>query len=66
MLRSLKRLWKNEDAASATEYGVVVAIVALGLIITLIAFRDKLAAMFTRAGNAVDGVGPEGGGGGGS
>ena len=50
---TLKRLWREEDAVSAVEYGIIAGIIAVGLIATLIAFRGKLSAMFTKAGDGV-------------
>ena len=53
-MKTLRRLWQDEQAATATEYGIIAAILAVGLIGVLIAFRDKLKAMFGRAGDALD------------
>lgn len=54
MNRTLTRLWKDEEAATATEYGIIAAIIAVGLITVLFMFRNSLRAMFTRATNAVN------------
>ncbi len=54
MLRTLKRLWSEDDAVSATEYGIIAAIIAVGLITVLFIFRGSLRNMLTRAATAVD------------
>ncbi len=54
MIGTLKRLWSEDDAVSATEYGIIAAIIAVGLITVLFIFRGSLRNMFTRAATAVD------------
>lgn len=49
----VKRLWNEDEAGNAVEYGLITAVIAIALIAALIAFRDQLAGMFQRAGNAV-------------
>jgi len=51
----LKRLWKEEEAATTTEYGIIAAILAVGLIGILVTFRHKLSAMFSKAGDNIAG-----------
>ena len=53
MKKLLKRLWKEEEAVSATEYGIIAAIIAVGLITVLFQFRGSLRTMFQRASTAV-------------
>lgn len=53
MRKLLKRLWKEEEAVSATEYGIIAAIIAVGLITVLFTFRNSLRTMFTRVSTAV-------------
>lgn len=53
-MNALKRLWTEEEAVSATEYGIIAAIIAVGLITVLFMFRTSLRNMFTRASNAVN------------
>jgi len=50
----LRRLWREERAATATEYGIIAAIIAVGLITVLFAFRGSLKNMFSRATDAVN------------
>ena len=54
MMKLLKRLWKDEEAVSATEYGIIAAIIAVGLITVLFTFRTSLRNMFTRVSTAVN------------
>ncbi len=45
---TLKRLWAEEDGEVAIEYGLLVAIVALGLVVVLTVFKDEVGAFYTR------------------
>jgi len=54
MSKLIKRLWSEEDAVSATEYGIIAAIIAVGLITILFTFRGSLRNMFSRASAAVN------------
>jgi pilus assembly protein Flp/PilA len=54
MLQRIKRFWKEEEAVSATEYGIIAAIIAVGLITILFTFRGSLRNMFGRASTAVN------------
>ena len=53
MKQLLKRLWKDDSAVSATEYGIIAALIAVGLIIVLFQFRGALRRMFGQATTAV-------------
>lgn len=43
----LKRLWQEEEGQGMTEYGLIIALVAVALIVTVGVFKDKIIAMFT-------------------
>jgi len=43
----LKRLLKEEDGATATEYAIIVAILGVSLIAIFIAFREEISNFFT-------------------
>lgn len=46
MMNVLKRLWKEEEGQGMTEYGLIVGVVSVALIVTLVALKDKLVAIF--------------------
>ncbi len=47
------RLIHEEEAGTAVEYGLITAVIAIGLIVALVAFRDRLSAWFTDIGDDV-------------
>ncbi len=49
------RLYKEEDAATAVEYAIIAGIVAVGLIVVLVRFRDAIGDMLGEAAAAVGG-----------
>ena len=49
----IKRLWNDDEAANAVEYGLITAVIAVALIAALVLFRDQIAGMFRRAGDRV-------------
>ena len=49
----IKKLVRDEQGATAVEYGIIAGVVVVALIATLAIFRGKLISMFTSAGNAV-------------
>jgi Flp pilus assembly pilin Flp len=53
MKNTLKRLWDEEEAANAVEYGLITAVIAAALILVLVAFRNQLRGLFTRTGTQV-------------
>lgn len=52
----LKRLMVEDEAASAVEYGLITAVIAVALIGALIAFRAEIVGMFDRAGKTIKGA----------
>lgn len=42
----IKRLWQEESGQAMTEYGLIIALVAAALVVTVIAFKDKIKAVF--------------------
>lgn len=52
----MKRLWNDEEAANAVEYGLMTAVIAIALLGGLYFFRDKLIGMFRKAGNDAAGA----------
>jgi pilus assembly protein Flp/PilA len=47
MMQGVRRFLREDDGAAVAEYGLLLAIVAVGLIAILAAFRDNLALWFT-------------------
>jgi pilus assembly protein Flp/PilA len=45
---------RDEEGASAIEYALLVALVALGITAALTAFSGKMSDLFTAAGNKLD------------
>ena len=46
MMNLVKRLWNEEDGQGMTEYGLIIALVSVALIITVVAFKDRLVQIF--------------------
>jgi pilus assembly protein Flp/PilA len=42
----LRRLWKDDSGQGLTEYVLIIALVAVGLILVLTAFRDEIGRLF--------------------
>jgi Flp pilus assembly pilin Flp len=53
MIRQLKRLWNEDEAANAVEYGLIAAVIAVALIVVFAAFREDIKAMFVKQGNVI-------------
>jgi Flp pilus assembly pilin Flp len=41
-----KSLWRDESGQGLTEYAVIIALVAVGLLLVLVAFREAIAQVF--------------------
>lgn len=54
MTKMLTRLWKEEQGQGMTEYGLIIALVALVIIGVLVAFGDKIKSMFTAVNTNAD------------
>jgi pilus assembly protein Flp/PilA len=53
MSKLIKRLATEEEAGTAVEYGLITAVIAVGLIVALVAFRNKLRTWFNGIGDAI-------------
>ncbi len=53
MTSQLQRLWKEEEAANAVEYGLIAAVIAVALIVVFAAFRNDIAQLFNNQGNTI-------------
>jgi len=53
-LEAIGRFLRDTQAASATEYALVVGLIAVVIVTTLLVFGDGLLAVFTHSSNALD------------
>jgi len=51
----IKRLWQEDDAATAVEYAIIAAVVGVALIGTLVVFRNSIKNMLTKAAQTIAG-----------
>ncbi len=58
MKQLLSRLWKEEDGATAVEYGIMVAAIAAVIITIVISVGDKTNTAFTKVDTGLDQVAP--------
>jgi pilus assembly protein Flp/PilA len=54
MLAKFKALWKDEEAATAVEYGLIVAFVALGIVLAAKALGGSISTFLGNVGTAVE------------
>jgi pilus assembly protein Flp/PilA len=52
----VKSFWKDESGQAVVEYGLVIALVAVAIIGTIVAFRDKITTLFNNMGNSIAGA----------
>jgi len=53
-MSTLSRLWRDEDAANAVEYGLITAVIAIALIGALYFFQTALRNMFSDSASKVN------------
>jgi Flp pilus assembly pilin Flp len=53
-MNTLQRLWKDEEAANAVEYGLITAVIAIALLTTLYYFRNAIRSMFTSSADQIN------------
>jgi Flp pilus assembly pilin Flp len=53
MMTMIKRLWNDEEAANAVEYGLITAVIAVALIGILVIFKGALQQKFQDSSDAV-------------
>ena len=46
MKRKVTTFWSNDSGQSIAEYALIIALVAVGLVLVLIAFRDEIGRVF--------------------
>ena len=55
-MQFIKRLWQDEEAISAVEYGLAAGLIAVALIVVLRAFGVSVQGLFTRQTTQINGV----------
>ena len=45
-MQLIRNFWRDESGQGLTEYAVIVALVAVGLILVLVSFREAIAQVF--------------------
>jgi Flp pilus assembly pilin Flp len=53
-MNTMKRLWNDEEAANAVEYGLITAVIAIALIGALFFFSNAIKNMFSDSANKVN------------
>ena len=51
------RLWTDESAVSATEYGIIASVIAVGIIAALVLLRNNLRTLVNRVSGTVQSSG---------
>ncbi len=54
----LQSRFRSEDGAEMVEYGLVIAVIALGLLVALGAFKDDIAQFFSDVGTEIGNAPP--------
>ncbi|MEY3900280.1 MAG: Flp family type IVb pilin [Betaproteobacteria bacterium] len=53
LVQASKKFWKDESGVTAIEYGLIAALIALGIIAGATALGGKLSTLFTNIGNTL-------------
>ena len=54
MMEMLKSFWTDESGQGLTEYALIIALVAVGLILILVIFRDAIGDVFSKVRDELD------------
>jgi pilus assembly protein Flp/PilA len=57
MMNKLRALFTEEEGQGMTEYGLVLGLIAVGVVAILITMRTEITALFNRAVTAITGAG---------
>ena len=55
-MERIKHFFKDESGASAVEYGLLVALIAVGLITAMTGLKDAISGAFTSASDSMNGA----------
>jgi pilus assembly protein Flp/PilA len=58
MLNAIRQFVKEEDGLAASEYAIMLGLVAVALIAVVVTFRQSIEGVFTRTSGTLDGVNP--------
>lgn len=58
MKEQIIKFWRDEEGATAIEYGLIAGLIAVGLIVSLEGVRTAIAGLFTRISTLLNGVSP--------
>ena len=53
LVQASKKFWRDESGVTAIEYGLIAALIALGIIAGATALGGKLSTLFTNIGNTL-------------
>lgn len=53
MLNGMKGFFANEEGQGMVEYGLIIALVAVGAVVAITAFGDDIGAFFTGLGTSI-------------
>jgi pilus assembly protein Flp/PilA len=56
MVAAMKRFWNDESGATAVEYGLMVALIAVVIIVAVALIGTNLSEMFTDVAGSIDGL----------
>lgn len=57
MLQKFVKFMRDEEGASAVEYGLIVGLIAIAIVVILSSVGTNLGALFTRVSNCLSGAG---------
>jgi pilus assembly protein Flp/PilA len=55
------KFWRDEEGATAIEYGLIAGLIAVGLIFSLEGVRTAISGLFDKIANLLNGVSPSSG-----
>ena len=58
MLSAIRQFAKEEEGLAASEYAIMLGLVAVALIAVVVTFRQSIEGVFTRTSGTLDGVNP--------
>ena len=61
MKEQIIKFWRDEEGATAIEYGLIAGLIAVGLIFSLEGVRTAISGLFDKIANLLNGVSPSSG-----